>query len=402
PAPTPGTTPTPTPTPAPGDPIGFLEETNSSIIKGWTCDRDNFNQPLQVHFYADEPAGTGAFIGSVIADINRSDLASSCGGNTFHGFSFETPVLIKNGRSHPIYAYAINIFGIAGATKLSGSGSKSVSTSYTAPSSSLKNFGFAGVGGNPAYVSETMPFSNAPHMGVDPGVNYTSAINDINSKGGRPIIGVHNIFFTPSSGPAPSGNDWALHPDYIARWNAFKTTHASVLTPEKILALYMSDEPTWNGISANELKTATDLVTASYPAIPRIVVEAWKSVSNLVVPESMSWIAFDKYGVKDPATNAEYKSLYATLKSRRSSSSQNTFIVGDAWWAAGLHGANGITLADTAGVALNYYNFAKNDPDIVALIGFLWASFSEGTGARDLPASTKATYKLIGQSITGK
>lgn len=387
-------------------PVGYLDGASCSIISGWTCDADNYDQPIGVHLYADGPAGTGAFIGSTIANVYRGDLISAnvCGGKPYHGFSFATPALVKNGRPHSIYAYGLNIGGSSANTQLTWSGQKSVSCSYAAPSSSLKYFGFAGVGGDATSVAQTMPFSNAPHMGVDAGEDYTSAIRNVNQNGGRPIVGVHNILFatTVREPVPPSGNaDWSLHPNYIARWNAFRTTHASVLTPTNILAFYMADEPVWNGISASDLKIATDLVAASYPSIPRIVVEAWPVVSRLVVPASMSWIAFDKYGVRDPATDPTYKSIYNTLKSRRSSPSQKMFIIGDAWFGA-EHTANDISIHGTAGIALNYYNFAKNDPDVVALIGFLWPSFPGAVGARDLPASARSTYKLIGQSITGK
>jgi len=115
--PTPTTRPTPTPTPIPPPPTnppstpkGFLDSSSCTVSSGWTCDADNYNQTLAVHFYVDGPAGTGTFIGATTASVGReTGVGNACGGNANHGFSFVTPQNLKDGRSHSVYAYAINI-----------------------------------------------------------------------------------------------------------------------------------------------------------------------------------------------------------------------------------------------------------------------------------------------------
>jgi hypothetical protein len=74
----------------------------------------------------------------------------------------------------------------------------------------------------------------------------------------------------------------------------------------------------------------------------------------------------------------------------------------DSWWSAALHGEEGLAPADMAQVAENYYQMALEDPDAVGIVGFYWPSFSEGTGARDLPGDVKWTYWSIGARITEK
>ncbi|TSC98119.1 MAG: hypothetical protein Greene101449_975, partial [Candidatus Peregrinibacteria bacterium Greene1014_49] len=92
-------------------PVGYLDAgiTNCDMIRGWTCDADNFNQALQTHIY-DGPAGGQNLLGIVTADKPReSQVGIHCGGNSTHGYEFPTPASLKDGQPHQLYAYGINI-----------------------------------------------------------------------------------------------------------------------------------------------------------------------------------------------------------------------------------------------------------------------------------------------------
>ena len=91
-------------------PIGYFDGANCEKIVGWACDPDDYFKPISIHFYADGKAGGGGkIIGSTIANLTReAAVGSRCGGNNNHGFSFATPESLKDGKSHIIYAYAIN------------------------------------------------------------------------------------------------------------------------------------------------------------------------------------------------------------------------------------------------------------------------------------------------------
>jgi len=91
-------------------PKGYLDGADCNNISGWACDANDYSAALEIHFYADAPAGQGGvFIGSATANIAReAAVGMQCGGNAKHGFSFSTPSTIKNGQNHKIYAYAIN------------------------------------------------------------------------------------------------------------------------------------------------------------------------------------------------------------------------------------------------------------------------------------------------------
>jgi hypothetical protein len=92
-------------------PKGSFDMATCNQFAGWACDQSDYAQPLSIHFYADGQAGKGGtIVGSATANIQReAGVASSCGGNANHGFSFAAPASLKDGKSHTIYAYAIGI-----------------------------------------------------------------------------------------------------------------------------------------------------------------------------------------------------------------------------------------------------------------------------------------------------
>ncbi|GEM_PF-2202191 len=101
----------PAPKPDPNLPTGYHDGSNCSASNGWVCDADDYNSPVDVHFYEG-----GTFIGAMTANQSRPDLpgAGVCGGNPNHGFSWATPANLKDGNAHNITAYAINIGPAAG------------------------------------------------------------------------------------------------------------------------------------------------------------------------------------------------------------------------------------------------------------------------------------------------
>src|SRR3989344_4139300 len=104
-------------------PKGAHDSSNATFSDGWTCDPDDYNQAITVHFYKDGPVGGGGvFVGAATANLAReSAVGDQCGGNRNHGFSFPTPDSLKDGNAHQVYAYALNIGPAANNPLLSGS-----------------------------------------------------------------------------------------------------------------------------------------------------------------------------------------------------------------------------------------------------------------------------------------
>jgi hypothetical protein len=109
--------PPPPPPPPPGTPdyaaYGWHGEiTPNGYIRGWACDPNDFNYPLQMHFYANNGRGTHVFMGSATAwDWWNEGVAGACGGNPWHGYYFYIPDWIRNGEGWQVYSYAINVCG---------------------------------------------------------------------------------------------------------------------------------------------------------------------------------------------------------------------------------------------------------------------------------------------------
>jgi hypothetical protein len=88
-------------------PEGSLESATCLTISGWARDPDTI-VPIRVDLYADGPAGSGILLSEVTADILRPDLNFT---DKNHGFSFQTPSILKNGQAREIYAYGVDSAG---------------------------------------------------------------------------------------------------------------------------------------------------------------------------------------------------------------------------------------------------------------------------------------------------
>ena len=90
--------------PANTPPVGYLDSASCTSFSGWTCDADKFSQTLKVQFY-----DGSTYIGETTANQTRVDLEPLCGGTNNHGYTYTTPSSLKDGKSHSISAFAINI-----------------------------------------------------------------------------------------------------------------------------------------------------------------------------------------------------------------------------------------------------------------------------------------------------
>jgi hypothetical protein len=245
---------------------------------------------------------------------------------------------------------------------------------------------------------------------------------------------------------------WSLRSNWPQRWIDFLNAgpvggknSAYICNPTYVAALYIMDEPTVHTISATDLAAVTNYLagfSAQCASIPRLIVESWPIIDRvdltwpqLVIPATMSWVGFDDYGwrplqnnpVRTPPYTSPIPSQNATLqklKSLRTSSAQKILLVADTWWHPSDHH---YTLANRnsssndplvmAGVAVDYYNLARQDPDIIAVVGFHFPHIAK-YGAREMigkgsfppdvpPPATWSTsvinntYRLIGRSIAG-
>ena len=93
-------------------PVGAVVSSDYSYITGYACDPDNYTVPIQVHFYADYPAGNieTTYLGNIVADESGdATVSAACGGNSAHAFSFITPESLKGNMPHIVFAYGIDL-----------------------------------------------------------------------------------------------------------------------------------------------------------------------------------------------------------------------------------------------------------------------------------------------------
>ena len=99
-------------------PQGYLDSASGNLNKicfsGWAADWEQPSTALEIHVYLNGPAGTGTYLGSMIADQYRPDVN---GTYPYHGFSGE--FFIKDEGFYTAYLYAINV-GAGGENPLIG------------------------------------------------------------------------------------------------------------------------------------------------------------------------------------------------------------------------------------------------------------------------------------------
>jgi hypothetical protein len=94
-------------------PVGNFDEIRLSdgVIRGWSYDPNNSSVSNQVHIYFDGPAGASTQVFGVATNIFRNDVNSTFGITGSHGFEFVIPSQYRNGISHTVHVYGIDLAG---------------------------------------------------------------------------------------------------------------------------------------------------------------------------------------------------------------------------------------------------------------------------------------------------
>lgn len=285
------------------------------------------------------------------------------------------------------------------------------------PTSHLKYFGFTLIDtdwddptDNKAktnYADEVYKFSNlADILVTNPHDDLSQRVTRFTELNMQAVLHLNSLFFAAVDKNSPSGTNYDLRADFKTRWQTFKTNNQTILSASHIGAFYIGEEPTFNGISFNELNTVTNLVKADFPAIPTMLIEASPAVTHLQIPENIDWIGFDHYFIKNPTTHDEFQQRWQLLKAKRSHSSQKIMVIMDTHYISWAHGTYGnLDLNDMGEVANNYYQLAKSDSDVIGILGYFWPNgfdTPESIGAKGMPQQVLDEYKRIGKIITGK
>ncbi len=256
------------------------------------------------------------------------------------------------------------------------------------------------------YADEIAPFANlADILVLTPSDDIRDRLSYMNELELKALIHINELFFEiTGETDTKSGVDYGLRSDYMLRWDTFIATNNFTTDYAQLAGFYLGEEPFWNSISADELTLASDYIKATVPAVPILIVEAYPSIDELVVPVSADWVGFDHYFIGKPSENETYLSELKTLKSKLTPT-QNILLVLDAHYISFAHGSSGISLKEMDVVAKSYYDLANSDNQIIGMIGYHWPSgfeFKSATGARHFPEGVLNLHKEMGKKITGK
>lgn len=257
------------------------------------------------------------------------------------------------------------------------------------------------------YIDEVAAFTNIADLLVtSPEDNIKEHLALMNRHQIKAILHLSHLFFKQTgTGGKLSGHLYNLRPDYKQRWNTFIKINNLNKNNSFIQAFYIGEEPTWNGISYEDLKSVSDYIKSTIPQIPILIIEASPAIDKLRIPTSVDWIGFDHYFIKKPDTDKIFLSELALLKSKHSSPTQKTVLVMDAHHIASVHGAYNISENDMKDIATRYYNLAKADLNTVALIAYFWPGGFDNPaskGSRNLPKNIRDEHIRIGKEITRK
>ena len=281
----------------------------------------------------------------------------------------------------------------------------------------IKNFGFTLVDtywDDPSdnevksnYADEVASFSNVADMiPASPSDNMLDRMKIMDDLDLGIILHLHDNFFEYLDDEAPSGVRYSLRGDYQERWDELALVNLFAQNAGMFAALYVGEEPTWNGITKEDLAIVCNFLKDRFPFTPVMIVEAYPAIADLVVPESADWIGFDHYFIKDPSTDNEFQAELALLKTKFVNNQQKIVLIMDTHYISEFHGDFGnIALGEMKDVANNYYDLARADSSIVTILGYFWPSGFDATtsiGARDMPDEVLEQYKAIGKEITGK
>lgn len=272
----------------------------------------------------------------------------------------------------------------------------------------LQYFGYVGGADDDNALSRTRSYTNFAHLAAKADVEdpfVRARVLALSQRGLKAVIDLDRVFWCDAGGDQAH---WEPCKDWIARWNRWKAFNAGVLTPERVLAFGLLDEPFNQDALMSHYEAVAARVKADLPWVKLYLVEGacvvvdGKCGSN---PTShaftnyrgslpgIDWIGVDAYGIH-PATDPTFQAAVSRMRARFPD--KKWLYILDGWWVSYLHPYVFGKPAVMARIAREWYGVARADPDAVLLGVFLWE------GSRDLPCNVLMEHAAIGRAITGK
>ena len=268
----------------------------------------------------------------------------------------------------------------------------------------LKYFGFAVTDCGVNKLNEIDSFVNLVDMCLENFDNITARI--INNTSGNNVVIVHlqGIFIDNIvDANSPTGIQYELLPDYTSRFELWCSNNIDIPI-EKIAAFTIADESVWNRMSMSDLDVIAKMVKTKFPNTPIMVIESSEGLDEFEITTNIDWIGFDKYGILNPNKDNDYINDIQKLKSKITSTNQRIVIVMETQWIP-LYTDLGYSQSVLKSMSKSYYDYAKRDNDVIALIAYLLPSDFDMVGQKgffDLDYDVQNMVKEIGLEIVNK
>lgn len=380
-----------------GNPLGSFSIDSNGVIAGWACDPDEtVCEHPRVDVYLD-----GIFSATASYTSPPDTFANAqCGTGQAYRYRYTLP-RSSAGKTVTVYGTDADA-GVA----------QSVSTCPGSPSCSwtphLQYYGYVGGADDDSALSKTFGYTNFAAISATATPTDTfvrDRVTALAQKGSKAVIDLGLVLWCDYYGD----HTWRyLCSDWQSRWSQWKTTNASILTSDKVLAFSIRDEPFNYNVSMSQFEQAAAQVKADLPWAKLYVTESACVIAydNCgIFPHSgafynyrgtlpnIDWIGVDDYAIH-PATDTTFQSALTVMRNRYPG--KQWLYVMDGWWSAD-HQTKFGSQANMGTIAREWYNVAHNDFNAVLLGVFGWQTYS-----KDYPCNALLEQVNIGREVTGK
>jgi len=208
----------------------------------------------------------------------------------------------------------------------------------------------------------------------------------------------------------PATNYATLHPEYLQRWNTFKTALHPYLSSGQVIAVQIRDEPFLNGVWMSDWETAAQMIRRDYPNIKILLVEAAASVADPTPSsyfnqykysvQTVDWICVVLYGidpVTDPGFHAAVEKMKWTYPNRKFAYAADGF-----WGQPQVEGFGPGAISYMGEIMGRWYDVARADPSAVLLGVFLFGPLDGAISSKDFPCDVLSMHVQVGRAITGR
>jgi hypothetical protein len=281
-------------------------------------------------------------------------------------------------------------------------------------SAQIQYFGYVGGADDDQALGQTKGFTNFAHLSAGVDVRDPFIKNRVSAMaplGVKAVIDLGKVLWCDYD----SSNRYLwICGDWAQRWKDWKDFNITILTPDKVIAFAIRDEPFNYNVNMNDFEQAAARVKSDLPWVKLLMTEAACVVArddcgffpgSAAVSRyggtlpNIDWIGLDVYQIW-PKTDTTFQ--YARDIFRLKFPGKKWSYVMDGYWDPPNHMpvfGNETTMRQ---VASDWYEVARADPNAVLLGVFFWYGGGGIEGSQNFPCYTLSEHVRIGRAITGK